>query len=87
MRLLLVFLLACSHAAPKPVEPPHVAYVSPPSCNLPELPEPIAPTIVGWPTPDEIVVSKSDMVAVLSYVQALHDWVFAAAACIQAGRK
>jgi hypothetical protein len=83
VKLLFLALLACSHPRPAPIEPPHVVIAPRPTCNLPELPAPIEPKVVGFPTPDEVVVSKSDMVAILDYVQAMHDWIGAAAGCLQ----
>ena len=57
-----------------------------PECNLPPLPDPIEPKIVGFPTPETIVVTKTDMIAIVRYVSSLHDWVHAAAGCIEAAK-
>jgi hypothetical protein len=49
---------------------------------LPELPGPIKP-VIGWPTPDTVMVSKSDMVEILEYVAAMRDWIQVASACLE----
>jgi hypothetical protein len=57
-----------------------------PKCDLPTLPttEPVA---VGFPTPDRVLISKSDFGAMLAYVAGLRDWIVAANDCLQAGQK
>lgn len=76
----LACMSACHHApAPKP--PPQIVVAKRPVCNLPELPGAIGP-VIGWANPDQIVVSKSDMVGILQYVQALRDWIEAARPCL-----
>jgi hypothetical protein len=57
--------------------------IRPPTCDLPPLPDPIEPTVVGFPTPETVMVSKSDMVSIISYVTGLHDWIRAAAGCLE----
>jgi len=79
----LLSLSACSRAAQKPIEPPRVEIVPPPTCDLPPLPDPIEPKVVGFPTPETVMVSREDMVSIISYVTGLHDWVHAAAGCIE----
>ena len=81
MRLAVLALLVACHHAPKPVPPPQVVVAPRPVCNLPALPGPIAP-VVGWPTPETVLVSKSDFVLMLQYVQGLRDWIEAAAGCL-----
>lgn len=81
--LSLALLLSCRHSQPvAPIQPPTVSLIHSPTCDLPALPDPIEPQIVGFPTPDEILVSKSDMASIIIYVTALHDWIRAANACL-----
>jgi hypothetical protein len=49
---------------------------------LPELPGPISP-VIGWPTPDTVLVSKSDLVEMLAFVQGLKDWIEVANSCLE----
>ncbi len=85
LALSLLLLPSCHHQ--KSAEPtataPTVSYVQPPSCSLPDLPDPIQPQIVGYPTPEQILITKTDMIAIVDYVNALHDWVRAAHDCLE----
>jgi len=84
--LALIALIACGSSKPKPVPPVPETIAAPPlECALPELPGPIAPTI-GWPTPDQVMISKTDFLLMIDFVSALRDWVFAAQACFDAQR-
>jgi hypothetical protein len=49
---------------------------------LPELPGAIKP-VIGWPTPDTVLVSKSDMIEILAFVQGLKDWIEVANSCLE----
>jgi hypothetical protein len=53
-----------------------------PDCVLPELPGAIKP-VIGWPTPDTVLVSKSDMIEILAFVQGLKDWIEVANSCLE----
>ena len=78
-----LFLASCGHKCPPPVQPPPTIQLSKsPDCRLPELPGPIKP-VIGWPTPDTVMVSKSDMVEILEYVAAMRDWIQVASACLE----
>jgi hypothetical protein len=57
------------------------SYRSP--CALPDLPGPITP-VVGWATPDQIMMSKADAIEIVNYVRALRDWIEVAAVCLEA---
>jgi hypothetical protein len=79
--------LCLSCRSPKPAAPtiqdPTVSLIPSPTCDLPALPDAIEPKIVGFPTPDQVVVSKSDMALIINYVTGLHDWIHAAHACLE----
>lgn len=79
---LLVLLSAC-HKCPAPKTPETVySTLSPPTCNLPSLPD--APTVtVGFPTPDAVMVSKTDYAQMLAFVDGLADWIVAAEGCLR----
>lgn len=81
---LLVLLMACRQPAPVAPKPdPMPSLIHGPRCNLPSLPG--SPTItVGFPTPESVMVSKSDYAGMLLFVEGLRDWIFAASACIEA---
>jgi hypothetical protein len=53
---------------------------------LPPLPGDLAP-IVGFPTPETIFVSKTDLASMIVHVTALNDWIRAAAVCLAAGQR
>lgn len=53
-----------------------------PECHLPELPLGIVPN-VGYPTPESIMVSRTDFALMLEYVAALRDWIEAASECLR----
>lgn len=79
---LLVLLGAC-HKCPVPKTPETVySTLSPPTCNLPSLPD--APTVtIGFPTPDDVMVSKTDYALMLTFVAGLQDWILAAEGCLR----
>lgn len=54
-----------------------------PSCHLRDLPEAV-PVAVGFPTPDSVLISKTDYAAMIAFVQALRDWALDAKACMEA---
>jgi hypothetical protein len=76
----LAYMSACHHA-PRPVPPPQVVVAKRPMCNLPAIPTPVNPP-VGWPTPETILISKSDFVEMIQYVDGLRAWIEAAAVCL-----
>lgn len=84
--LLLPLLLACRHkcpVAPTPAPTPYLIHS--PTCDLPSLPD--APTVnVGFPTPTEILVSRTDYAQMLVFVAGLRDWIAAAEGCMKAQR-
>lgn len=81
----LCLFLSCRRPSPvAPTPDPIPSLIPSPECHLPPLPDPIEPKVVGFPTPETVMVSKSDMVEIISYVTGLHDWIRAAAACIEA---
>ena len=43
--------------------------------------------MVGFPTPDTVMVSKSDMALIIVYVTGLHDWIRAAHACLESRKE
>ena len=80
----LCLLLSCRRPGPVAPTPPEQPYsIHSPTCDLPALPDSIEPKVVGWPTPEQVVVSKSDMIGIITYVTGLHDWIRAAAACLE----
>lgn len=82
--LSLLLWLSCRKPDPvAPIQPPTVSLIPSPTCDLPALPEPIEPQIVGLPTAETVMVSRSDMGAIVGYVTGLHDWIRAAAACLE----
>lgn len=80
----ILWCAACSKPCPKvPTPPPQVTVIRPPSCTLPDLPGPIAP-VIGWPEPDRVMVSKTDFILIIDYVQGMRDWIEVAAGCLTA---
>jgi len=61
---------------------PAVTIAEPIECALPELPQPFE--LVGMATPDGIVMTKTDMANIASYVLGLRAWIVAASSCITA---
>ena len=94
MRWLVALLIAagCSKNCPtcptlpvRPVSPPvKVITLDPPTCTLPELPQPFVP--VGYPSPDgqQIYVSRTDMAKLGVYLAGIRDWIETAAGCLEA---
>src|SRR5690606_16597809 len=78
--LLLVASMACRCPKPKTV----VSYVpvKMPSCHLRELPAAV-PVAVGFPTPDSVLISKTDYAEMIAFVSALRDWALDAKACLE----
>ena len=81
---LLVLLMACHKPCPVAPRPePIVSLTLGPKCNLPSLPD--GPTItIGYPTPESVMVSKTDYAQMLVFVEGLRDWIYAASACMEA---
>lgn len=70
---------------PKPVQPaPRTVIAEPLECKLPSLPLPLTKP-VGFPSPDgaQIFVSLTDWATLGAYVLGLHQWIEAAAPCIE----
>ena len=88
-RLLLMLSLALSASCrkcPRQTTPPPTISLTPlPECRLPDLPLPIRPAI-GFPTPEEILITKTDFALIVAYVTGLRDWIDAAAGCLQGSR-
>lgn len=53
------------------------------TCDLPDLPYGVLPN-VGFPTPTDIMVSRTDYGEMINFIDALRDWVAAASACLAA---
>jgi hypothetical protein len=84
---LLVLSLSCRHSQPvAPIQPPTVSLIRSPKCNLPSLPPDVHPT-VGFPTPETVMVSKTDYAEMLAFATAAGDWIRAANACLLAGQQ
>ena len=85
--LLCLALAACRKPCPAPKTPETVySTLSAPTCNLPSLPDTVLVN-VGFPTPDDILVSRTDYAMLLAFVDELRDWIAAASACLEAGRR
>ena len=83
----LVLLAACRKPCPVAPKPePIVSLIHSPTCNLPSLPD--SPTVtVGFPTPESVMVSKTDYAQMLVFVAGLRDWIAAASACLEEGQR
>jgi hypothetical protein len=66
------------------VPPPQITVVRPPSCQLPDLPGPIAPSIA--PSPGGIEMSRADFADMAVHILGMRDWIAAASACLEATR-
>jgi hypothetical protein len=85
--LLLLASTACSRPCPKRPEPVVThSLTRSPTCNLRALPSGVSLTNVGFPTPDTIVVSRTDFAEMIAFVTELRDWALDARACLEAGR-
>lgn len=72
----------CSSLTAKPLAPLPVAIAAPKlPCELPELPLPVQ--LVGMASPDGIVLTKSDAIALLAYLEGERAWIDAARVCLE----
>lgn len=60
-----------------------VSLIPSPTCHLRELPRGVLPN-VGFPTPDTVMVSKTDYAEMIAFVEALRDWAEDARDCLNA---
>ena len=82
----LLLLGSCRHQCPvQTIPPPVVSLTRSPTCHLRDLPAGVLPN-VGFPTPDTILVSKTDYAAMIAFVQSLRDWAVDAKGCIEVQR-
>jgi hypothetical protein len=73
----------CAALPPRAVSPPVVAVsASPLPCNLPPLPMPIQ--LVGMPSEQGLLVTKTDMQGLVVYLVGIRSWIDAAQLCIGA---
>jgi hypothetical protein len=49
---------------------------------LPAFPDP-APIAVGFPTPDDILITRTDFANLLAYVEGMRAWIEVAAGCLK----
>jgi hypothetical protein len=81
--LLSCLAMACGHKSAPTTTPAPTPYLIPtPECDLPAFPEP-APVAVGFPDPENILLTRTDFSGLLQYVQGLRDWIEAAGACLR----
>lgn len=55
------------------------------TCDLPALPDEVLVN-VGFPTPTDVMVSRTDYAQVLSFINALKHWITAAEGCLKGQR-
>lgn len=87
-----IILFACGPKCPtcptlpaEGVTPAPITVVAPRTpCLLPALPAPFE--LVGMPTPQGIVITKSDMAPLAGYLVAVRGWIAAAQICIEVQR-
>lgn len=78
----LALLASCQSRKPAEPTTPTTSLIPSPKCNLPAMPDAIEPK-VAEATEDMLLISKADVGSIITYVDALHDWVRAASACLE----
>lgn len=86
----LIFLAACSHAAPKPVGPTLVRIVDMPkrepvACYLPDLPEPPEPliSVPEDPVINRVMVHAREFADALAWMQSVRGWSVEVKDCLR----
>jgi len=76
----------CPTIAAEPVSPLPTFVVAPKlPCNLP--PRPREFQVVGMPSSDSILVTKTDLADLLAWLTSVDKWMAAAALCLETGSK
>lgn len=80
--LLCSLLLGCRAPCPVPKTVQTHSLIPRSECSLPALPSDLSPA-VGFPTPETILVSRTDFALMIAHVNQLNRWIEAAAACLE----